>query len=510
MKMLYSAVLYSLCSLPLLHAAPCSIESVLTKEIDKPQVDQTPIEEIQSSHSITINGVTIPYIATAGKLIVKDDKDQPKAQIFYVAYQKVGDTDLSNRAITFCFNGGPGSSSVWLHMGAFGPQRVVCNDLGIPVIPYEMQENNECLLDLTDLVFIDPVATGLSTVSTGEDPKQFFTLDSDIESIAEFIRLYTTKNGRWRSPKILAGESYGTTRAAGLGSYLQDNLFMSIDGILLLSSVLDWQTLSLSSRYSGNDLACALALPSFAATSWYHKKVNTTLPLDLFLAEVSQFAQTEYTLALMQGASLDPQKKEKVVQKLMAYTGLSKEFIQRCDMRFHVSTFSKELLKNEGQIIGRFDGRIKGYDLNPCSSNAGYDPSIEQLTFACTSLFNDYLKKDLGWKTDREYKILVDVFPWDFKHGNNLYLNLGVDLHDAITQNPCLQVFIASGLFDLATPYLATGYTINHMQLSPALQGNITSKSYPGGHMMYLNPQTIEILKKDLTTFYNTLRASPK
>ncbi|MCX6987110.1 MAG: peptidase S10 [Chlamydiae bacterium] len=510
MRILFSSVLYSCAYACLFGSYALAIDTPITKETNQPASPSLSSEEVQSSHSISINGVTIPYTATAGKLTLQDEKDQAKAHIFYVAYTKSSDQNLSERPITFCFNGGPGSSSVWLHMGAFGPQTVMCNDRGLPVIPYSTKVNESSLLDLTDLVFIDPVATGLSTATTGQDPKEFFTLDSDIESIAEFIRLYVTKNGRWRSPKLLAGESYGTTRAAGLASYLQDNLFMSLDGILLISSVLDWQTLSLSSRYSGNDLACALSLPSFAAAAWFHKKANTKLSLDQFLSEVNIFATTEYTLALMQGCKIDPTKKEQIIQKLMGYTGLSKEFIERCDMRFNVSSFSKELLRSSSELIGRFDARIKGYDLIPCSGTASYDPSIEQLMLAYTSLFNDYLKTELAFKTDREYKILVDVFPWDFKHGSNLHLNLALDLHDTMTQNPSLQVFVASGLFDLATPYLATEYTIEHMQLNPALQKNVVSKFYPGGHMMYLDQANLKALKVDLNSFYKQLRQTPK
>jgi len=452
----------------------------------------------------------IPYKATVGTLTIKDCKEDPKAQIFYIAYTKSDETDTKKRPITFCFNGGPGSSSVWLHMGAFGPKRVLCTSEGSPVQPFQLTENQYSILDVTDLVFIDPVATGFSRPLPGQDPKQFFGVKQDIESVAEFIRLYTTKNTRWQSPKILAGESYGTTRAAGLSSYLQSKMFMSVDGVILISSVLNWQTINITDEYIGNDLPCALSLPSFAATAWFFKKAGGSAPLDQFLAQVEQFASGDYTLALMKGSELDDKQRNSIAEKLSSYTGLTKEYILCADLRPDMLSFAKQILKSEQKVVSVYDARIEGIDLNPCDSMPSYDPSLDLLTCAFSSSFNDYVKTELGWDKDTEYKILADVFPWNYEPAINQFLNVATDLRDTMTKNTYMKVFVASGLFDLVTPYFATEYTLDHMQLNSSLKGNVTRKFYPGGHMMYLNEPNLQNLKGDLSVFYSKLRQPVK
>lgn len=456
----------------------------------------------ETDHILQINGASIPYKARVGTLTIKDEKDEPKAQIFYIAYTRSDGIDLTKRPVTFCFNGGPGSSSVWLHMGAFGPKRVMTTAEGAPVQPFQVVDNPYSLLDLTDLVFIDPVATGYSKSAPGIDAKQFFGVKEDISSVAEFIRVYTTLNSRWQSPKFVAGESYGTTRAAGLSLYLQDKYFMSLDGVILISSVMDWQTLNLNDRYNGNDLPCLLALPTFAASAWYYKKVQGYDSLDTLLGEVEQFALSDYALALMQGSKLDDTQKEAILQKLVKYTGISKDFITCSNMRLDVGSFTKQLLKPEQKLISAYDTRMEGIDLNPCDSFATYDPGLEMLTSAYTASFNNYIKTDLGWDRESEYKILANVFPWNYEPAINQFLNVATDLRDTITRTMSMKVFVASGLFDLATPYFATEYTLDHMQLSPDLRGNVTRKFYPGGHMMYLNEPNLQNLKADLTTFF--------
>jgi carboxypeptidase C (cathepsin A) len=462
----------------------------------------------ETNHTVSINGVTIPYKATVGTLTVSNDKDEPRAQFFYVAYTRSDTKDLTKRPLTFCFNGGPGSSSVWLHLGAFGPKRVACNDEPVPVRPYHLVSNEYSLLDLTDLVFIDPVATGFSKPTSGQDPKQFFGVNEDIESVSQFIRMYTTKNSRWLSPKIIAGESYGTLRAAGVFSFLQENMFMPIDAVVMVSSVLNFQTLDLGNRYSGNDLPSILALPSYAATAWYHKKAAVNQPLTQFLAQVENFASNEYTTALMQGDRLVGEERVAILRKLSEYTGVSTEFIDCMNLRFDVASFTKEILKADNKIVGRFDSRVEGVDIFPCELDASYDPSFERLVLGYTAAFNEYLKLSLLWDADGEYKILSNVFPWNFEPAVNQYLNLSLSLRDAMTKNLHTKVFVASGYYDLATPYYATDYTFDHMNMNKDIKGNIIKKIYPGGHMMYLNEMNLKKLKEDLSVFYQN--ALPK
>jgi carboxypeptidase C (cathepsin A) len=458
---------------------------------------------VVSNHTLTIEGKEVSYVAEAGFLSIKDSKDV-KAEMFYVAYLRKDVQDSSQRPITFCFNGGPGSSAVWLHMGAFGPKKVSCSRDGLPNLPYTTEDNPSSLIDITDLVFIDPVATGYSKAQGNQD-KQFFGVKQDIESIAEFIRAFVTEHGRWLSPKILAGESYGTTRAAGLACYLNDNNFMAIDGIVLVSSVLNWQTIDLSDRYSGNDLPSVLALPTYAAAALFHKATVTSKDLPAYMEEVKAFAIGEYATALMKGDRLQPEEKKDVLAKLCAYTGLTSATLECMNLRVDVLSFCKKLLEDKGEIAGRFDARAVGVDTAPCDGFVPYDPSFAMLVPAFTATFNDYLKNVLHVDKREEYKILADVFPWDFDPAINQFLNFAPALSALITKTAKTKVFIASGLYDLATPFFATDYTANHLQLDKRFQGFVQHRLYPGGHMMYLNPANLIALKGDLVTFYGGL-----
>jgi len=463
---------------------------------------------IKTEHVVAIGDQTIPYTAVVGSVSIKDKKQQPKANVFYISYTKTGGIDISSRPITFCFNGGPGSSSVWLHIGALGPKKVICNSGGLPEFPFRLEDNPYSLLDLSDLVFIDPVGTGFSKAADGVDRENFFGVDGDIETVAEFIRTYVTQNGRWLSPKLLIGESYGTTRAAGLAEYLRETAFMAFDGVVLISSVLDWQTIPRGDF--SNDLASILAFPSYAAASWYHKKVNTNKSIDEFLKDAEIFSLMEYNLALIKGDKLDLKIKDRVVEKMAFFTGLSKDFILNSNMRPTVPTFGKELLKKEGKFIGRYDSRIQGDEIYPIESHALYDPSCERFTQACAATFNAYLHEDLGWVGSEEYKLLANLFPWNFQRKRSFLLNVSQDLYETMILNPHMKVFVASGIYDLATPYFATEYTLNHMQLNSELKLNITSKVYPGGHMMYLNMYNLISLKNDLADFYKHIGSSSK
>ncbi len=457
---------------------------------------------VTTNHTIKIDGKEIHYKATAGNLSLKSDDGKSKANIFYVAYTKDDVVDKAERPITFCFNGGPGSSSVWLHLGTFGPRRVDFDENGYANPPYHLVDNEYSLLDKTDLVFIDPVSTGFSRASPGEDVKQFHGVEEDIKSIAHFIRLFVTQNSRWESPKYLAGESYGTTRAAGLSGNLHDEHYIYCNGVILVSSILNFQTIN--DHQNGNDLPYILYLPTYTKTAAYYHKLAPELEknMDKTMQEVQNFALNEYTLALMQGDSIDEKSRLNIIERLAYYTGLSKDFIDRSNLRVNNLHFSKELLRNEKRTIGRFDSRYKGIDSHACGETFEYDPSATAIFGAFTAAFNDYIRSELKYETDEEYKILTSVQPWNYNKATNQYLNVGENLREVMTKNPSLKVFVASGYYDLATPYFATDYTFNHLSLDPSLRSHITKKYYDGGHMMYVQKVSLIKLKKDLADFY--------
>lgn len=483
----------------------CQSEAQETKQLvpTEPIVKkETPREEsVVTNHMINIGDMNIPYQATVGTQILNDNHGNPKASIFYVAYTKNNPENLQNRPITFCFNGGPGSSSVWLHLGILGPKRVDMDEDGkYPKQPYHLIENPYSLLDITDLVFIDPVSTGFSRVVPGEDAKQFYGVEKDIQSVAEFIRLYITRNERWESPKFLAGESYGTTRASGLALELHDNNHINLDGVILISSVLNFQTIRFT---SGNDLPYILFLPTYTATALYHNKLDPELQENVkkTIAEVEQFAFGDYAEALMYGINLSKEKRDAILDKLVRYTGLSRDYIDRSDLRIHIFRFAKEILKDERRTVGRFDSRMKGIDSDLCADTFEFDPSLENIIGAFTATFNNYVRTELNWKRDDEYKILADVQPWDYGAATNQFLNVGDKLKTVMSKNTMLEVFVASGYTDLATPYFATEYTFSHLGLDPSLQHHVTLEVYEGGHMMYLNQTSLVKMNADLMQF---------
>jgi carboxypeptidase C (cathepsin A) len=494
-----------------LHLLATAIPSFAQTEIqskEKPAeiIAQTP-KEIEesisvSNHKVNINGIDLAYKATAGTLVLKNNEGQSKAKIFYVSYAKEGVDNQKNRPITFCFNGGPGSSSVWLHLGLLGPKRVAMNDSGTSAVqPFQLIDNPYSVLDVTDLVFIDPVSTGFSRTVPGEDPKQYHGVDEDITSVAEFIRLYTTRYERWESPKFIAGESYGTTRAAGLALELNDSHHICLEGIMLISSVLNFQTINFS---AGNDLPYILYLPSYTATAWYHRKLPDELlklPLEQTLQQAEQFATREYASALMQGDHLTQPEREYVVNAIAKYTGLTPRFVDMSNLRVPILRFSKELLRNEKRTVGRFDSRLLGIDSDICQDTFEFDPSYESVMGLFTATFNEYIRKQLGWKTDEEYQIIADVRPWNYSSATNQYLDVAGKLKEVICKNNRLRVFVASGWTDLATPYYASDYTFNHLNLDPSLNLNITLRNYEGGHMMYLSTPTLIGMKKDIAKF---------
>lgn len=460
-------------------------------------------EEItETSHKIKINDVELHYKAIAGNLLLKNEKLVPKASIFYVAYFKEDVADKSNRPLIFCFNGGPGSAAVWLHMGIFGPRRVLINEDKTDIPPYQIVDNEYSILDHADLVFIDPISTGFSRVALGEDVKQFHGVDEDIESIGEFIRQFLTRYERWDSPKLLAGESYGTTRAAGLAGHLHDEQKIYLNGIILISSALNMQTLYDYSK--GNDLPYPLYLPTYTATAWYHKKLPQELQADFnkTLNEVKKFALEDYTLALMKGNTISKEEQKKIIQKLTIYTGLSPEFIERSNMRVNPHRFMMEFLRSKNLTIGRFDTRVVGDALDTSCDYASYDPSFNSVMGAFTAALNHYMLKELQVKKEQEYKILADICnTWNYSKATNQFLNMSGILHDVMTKNGSLKVFVANGYYDLATPFFTSDYTFNHLRLPVNLQNNVSLHYYNGGHMMYLQKDILVAMKNDITAW---------
>jgi carboxypeptidase C (cathepsin A) len=477
------------------------------KEEKKPPVPEEKI--IQTKHSLKIGGQEIKYTATAGTILLKLEDGTPKASIFYVAYTRDDASDLAQRPITFTFNGGPGAASVWLHLGAFGPRRVQMGDAGALLAPpYKLVDNEASLLDVSDMVFIDPVSTGYSRAVPGEAPKQFHGLEEDVESVADFIRLYTTRNKRWSSPKFLAGESYGTTRAAGLSGYLQQRYGMYLNGIVLISSILNFETARFD---TGNDLPDILFLPTYTAIAWYHKKLPADLQSDLQKAieESRQFAAGEYASALLTGDALSAARRAEITQKLARLTGLSADYLDHSNLRIEIQRFTKELLRSDRRTVGRIDGRFTGIDRDAAGETPEFDPSIAAAIGPYAGLLNDYVRSDLKFDSDLPYEVLTSrVRPWSYASYENRYVNVAETLRSAMTQNPFLHVFVAKGYYDLATPFFAAEYTFDHIGLDPTLRGHLSGAYYEAGHMMYVHPASRAKLKADIAQFIKSSTAS--
>ncbi|MFZ2362426.1 MAG: peptidase S10 [Anaerolineae bacterium] len=484
----------------------------------QPTTDTQPTPQdnlVTTHHTIALDGQTIAYTVTAGAIVLKEEAEktgedegasegeQPKASIFFIAYTKDGVDDPASRPLTFSFNGGPGSSSVWLHLGVLGPRRVLLDDDGFPLRPpYRLVDNEASLLDATDLVFIDPVSTGFSRPAPGEKAKDFHGFTKDIESVGDFIRLYISRYRRWLSPKFLVGESYGTTRAAGLSGYLQERHGLWLNGIMLVSSILDFQTTDFN---PGNDLPYLLFLPTYTATAWYHQRLPAdlqALPLTEVLAQVEAFVMGAYALALLQGTALPVEQRAAIAAKLARFTGLSQDYVERSDLRIDIFRFVKELLREQRRTVGRLDSRYTGIDRDAAGEHFEFDPSYVAIQGAYTACFNDYVRGDLQFESDLPYEILKGLYQtWSYKEFENQYVNVAETLRKAISMNPHLHVHVANGYYDLATPYFATTYTFNHLSLDPSLQDNVGMSFYEAGHMMYVHQPSLHKLKAELAGF---------
>ncbi|MBN4076485.1 hypothetical protein JYT16_02080 [Gemmatimonas aurantiaca] len=474
------------------------------KESDKKTTEVTEVLS-ETTHQIIIDGKKIEYKAVAGTMALTEDDEDAKASMFYIAYTRTGVSDPANRPVTFSFNGGPGSSSVWLHLGLLGPRRTLLdNDGNASAPPYELVDNEYSILDKTDLVFIDPISTGYSRAAEGEDPHQFHGVKEDIKSVGEFIRLYTTKNKRWSSPKFLIGESYGTTRAAGLSGYLQNKHGMFLNGIMLVSSILNFQTARFT---NGNDLPFILFLPTYTATAWYHNRLTDDLQSDLqaALRESEEFARGEYTSALMLGDALTGDRRSALVVKLARLTGLTEEYIERTNLRILIHRFIKELRRDEGRTVGRLDSRFVGIDKDAAGEWYDYDPSYSNILGAYSATLNHYLRSELEYESNLPYNILTGkVHPWSYDDYKNRFVDVAETLRKAMTKNPFMKVYIANGYFDLATPYFATEYTFSHMGLDATLRDNVTMKYYESGHMMYIHIPSLAKQRRDLIEFIDS------
>ncbi|MEO6884168.1 MAG: peptidase S10 [Bacteroidia bacterium] len=454
-------------------------------------------------HHITIDGKEINYTATTGYMPMKDSLGKLLAKIFYIAY--TNDAPAAKRPVTFAFNGGPGSSSIWLHMGAISPIRVHFGDDngGMPAPPYTYGDNPNSWIGFTDLVFIDPVSTGYSRTNKGVSPRRFHGYAQDIASVGDFIRLYTTRNDRWGSPKFLTGESYGTTRASGLSGYLQNEYGMYLNGITLISSVLNYQYLEFN---KGNEIPYVLYLPTYATTAQFHKKLSPELeamsPSDL-AQKTKIFAEGTYNYFLVLGDQAPIELTNKVIDSLNYFTGLSKEYIRSANERIQDWRFFKQLLRDDGKTVGRYDSRYTGEDADDAGEAPSYDPSYSGVSGLFNGVFNEYIRKDLGYKSDMQYEALTNVWPWSFGSSNS-YLDVSETLRDAMTENPYLKVMICCGYYDLATPFFNAEYAVDHMGLRKDVRKNISLTYYNSGHMLYVNKADDAKLKTDAENFYQS------
>lgn len=457
-------------------------------------------------HTVRVGGETVEYDATVGSIILRDAQEKAIAEMYYTAYFRSGVVEPGHRPILFAYNGGPGSSSFWLHMGILGPKRVSTpgTEHAGPA-PYALADNPATLLDKTDIVMIDPVGTGFSHPLGETEGKEFWGISEDGRSITQFIQRFLSQHRRWNSPKYILGESYGTTRSAVLAPLLQ-RANIELNGIVLVSAVLDFRTILFA---EGEDIAYVTNLPSYAATAWYHDALPERPPeLPTFLQEVEAFAVGDYATALLKGSTLPASDRERILDRLEAYTGLTRDYLALADLRVSAPEFEAELLRRSGgKVVGRLDARFLGHAEDLLAQVAGRDPQSSAISGAYAAAWNTYLRTELGYDGEREYVPSGNVQPWNWDRGSGPGFggigvpNVGPDLAGAIRANPHLQVLLVNGLYDLATPYFAAVWTMDHLGLPPELRDNISRADFEAGHMMYVHEPVLSQWKQTLDAF---------
>jgi carboxypeptidase C (cathepsin A) len=490
-------------------AAPMASQQPAAPDARPAAADQPAPSQEQWSvtqHTLKIGSQSIPYKASAGTTLLRNDKGEPTGLLYSVAYTRSDVTDASTRPVSFLYNGGPGSASMWLHMGAFGPRRVsTVNGEFTPPAPYSLVDNAETLLDKTDVVFIDAMGTGYSRAAGKAQERDFYGIDEDAAAFGQFINTWISQNGRWNSPKFLIGESYGTFRSAVLGNLLQQRYNMHLNGIDLISSVLDLSTITFA---PGDDRVYMYYLPSYAAVAWYHKALkNRPDNVTAFLDEARQWAQTEYAAALFKGSRLPTADKAAVAKKLSAFTGLSEEYLIKANLRVTLGQFNAELLRSRGLTAGRIDARFTGYTFDLLTENAQGDPEGPAVGGAFTALINMYNHDELKFGKDRQYKNTSGGGAWNWVRqgggggGFPSAPNSQADLAQAMITNPRLLVEVENGLYDMATPFMPTEFTFSHLGIPADLQKNITLRYYNAGHMMYLQDADRVALHNNIGAF---------
>jgi len=462
-----------------------------------PDAAQAPV---RVTNTVTIAGEKVKYVAETGMLPLLKPDGTARASVFYIAYTRLDAGEKTKRPVTFSFNGGPGSASLWLHLGGMGPRRVQMNEDGsLPAPPFALVDNEYSVLNATDLVFIDPVATGYSRPAKDEKADQFFGDQGDLESVGEFIRLWTTRNDRWLSPKYLCGESYGVFRAAGLAEHLRGRYGMYLNGLMLVSGVMDFGTLW---SITGNDLPYPLILPAYTAAAHYHRKLPADLQADRdkALAEARAFAGGEFLAALHKGAALSADEKQQIVAKLARLTGLKPQVIEDNKLRVDQSVFRKQLLHDQGLILGAYDARLTGRDGDPAAQGAGFDPSAAAVMGPFPAAMNAYVRGELKYEMDLPYEIFAGVQPWNYGVRNS-YANASDKLASVMNQNPYLRVLVQGGRCDLVCPFDTMRHSVDHMPVADAYRKNVSFAEYDSGHMMYINLADLKKFQADINKF---------